>query len=184
MSYADKVEVMDFLINVLKDHEKNLDQLITRAEDLIEENNSPKNLANNPPGLKISLKDWDEFCDRAVESELVCFDLIDSTFYCSAVTESKVYRYSEAAPELTLELSQDESNLVLSGIKMGKNLEDNLSLLNGQLSMGLELKTRKIKNNGEKHRIQYELDVLYTKNWLSRELGIHRDFIVCGNVDP
>ena len=183
MSYADKVEVMDFLINVLKDHEKNLDQLISRAEDLIEENDSPKNLAENPPSLRISLKDWDEFCDRAVESELVCFDLIDSTFYCSAVTEKKVYRYSEETPEVTLELKQDENNLVLSGLKMGKNLEDNFSLLNGQLSIGLELKTQKIKNSGEKHRIQYELDVLYTKNWLSRELGIHRDFIVRGNID-
>jgi hypothetical protein len=183
MSYADKVEVMDFLINVLKDHEKSLDQLLTRAEDLIEENNSPRNLAGNPPNLKISLKDWEEFCDRAVESELICFDLIDSTFYCNAITENKVYIYSEETPDITLELSESENNLVLSGLNMGKNLEDSFSLLNGQLSIGLELRAKKIKNKGEKHTIQYQLDVIYTKNWLSRELGVHRDFIVCGNIE-
>jgi hypothetical protein len=174
---------MDFLINVLKDHEKSLDQLLTRAEDIISENNSPQTLVKNPPSLKIALKDWDEFCDRAVESELICFDLIDSTFYCNAITENKVYRYTEETPDITLELSEGENNLVLSGINMGKNLEDNFSLLNGQLGNGLELRAKKIKNKGEKHTIQYQLDILYTKNWLSRELGIHRDFIVCGNID-
>ncbi len=183
MSYADKVEVMDFLINVLKDHEKSLDQLLSRAEDLIEDNNAPQNLVNKPPSLKISLKNWEEFCDRAIESELICFDLIDSTFYCNAITENKVYRYTEETPDITLELSEGENNLVLSGINMGKNLEDNFSLLNGQLNNGLELRSKKIKTNGEKHTIQYELDVLYTKNWLSKELGVHRDFIIRGSID-
>ena len=32
------------------------------------------------------------------------------------------------------------------------------------------------------HKILHELDVLYTKNWLSREIGIHRDIIVHGSV--
>jgi hypothetical protein len=182
MSHADKVEVMDFLINVLKDHEKSLDTLITRAEGVMEEKNAPRNLVQNPPSLKIKLKDWEEFCDRAVDAELICFDLVDTTFFCNAITENKVYRYSEEVPEITLELTEDENNVVLSGINMGKNV-DSLSLLNGQLSIGLELRSQKIRNSGEKHRILYELDDLYTKNWLSRELGIHRDFVVRGNIE-
>ncbi len=182
MSHADKVEVMDFLINVLKDHEKNLDVLISRAENLLDEN-QPQKLMQNPPSLKISLKDWDEFRDRALDSELICFDLIDSTFYCVAITENKIYRYSEETPEITLELKENNENLILSGIKM-ENLDTQFSLLNGQLSIGLELKAKKVKNIGEKHLVQYELDVLYTKNWLSRELSIHRDFIVQGDIDP
>ena len=129
------------------------------------------------------MKDWEEFCDKAVESELICFDLVDSMFYCNAITENKVYRYAEQTPYITLELSESENNVVLSGIKMGKNLEDNFSLLNGQLNNGLELRSKKIKTSGEKHTIHYELDVLYTKNWLSKELGVHRDFIVCGNIE-
>jgi len=183
MSHADKVEVMDFLINVLKDHEKNLDTLISRAETIIEDNNSPHNLVNNPPSLRIKLKDWDEFCDRAVEAELVCFDLVDSTFYCNAITENKIYRYCEETPEITLELNETENNLFLTGINMGKTIKNNISILNGQLSIGLELRSNRIKDSGEKQKIEYELDVLYTKNWLSRELGIHRDFIVMGNID-
>ena len=181
MSHADKVEVMDFLINVLKDHEKNLDILISRAENLLDEN-EPHKLMQNQPSLKISLKDWDEFRDRALDSELICFDLINSIFYCSAITENKIYRYSEETPEVTLELKESQDNLILSGIKV-ENLENQFSLQNGKLAIGLELKTNKEKNLGEKHGIQYELDSIYTKNWLSRELGIHRDFIVQGGID-
>jgi hypothetical protein len=182
MSHADKVEVMDFLINVLKDHEKSLDTLITRAEGIIEEKNTPRNLMQSPPSLKINLRDWEEFCDRVVEAELVCFDLVDTTFFCNAITENKIYRYSEDVPEITLELKENENNVVLSGINMGKNV-NSFSLLNGQLSIGLELRSQKIRDIGEKHRIIYELDDLYTKNWLSRELGIHRDFVVRGNIE-
>jgi hypothetical protein len=171
MSHADKVEVMDFLINVLTDHEKNLDILISRAEDLLEKNQSPQRLMQNPPGLKITLKDWDEFCDRAVDSELVCFDLLGSTFYCHAIAENKIYNYSEEIPEITLELAKENGQ------------EEQASLLNGKLSIGMELKANKIKGTGRVHKVQYELDLVYTRNWLSRELGIHRDFIMQGNIE-
>lgn len=36
MSQTDKIEVLDFLIDILKDHEQNLDALITRVEDKVE----------------------------------------------------------------------------------------------------------------------------------------------------
>jgi hypothetical protein len=183
MSHADKVEVMDFLINVLKDHEKNLDVLISRAENLIEENDSARQLARNPPNLRISLKDWEEFCERVIESEIVCFDLINSTFFCEAITENKIYRYSEDLPNITLEVKQKENNLILSGLTMSKNIENNYNLFNGRLSIGLELIAKEIINSGGIHKIKYDLDVLYTKNWLSKELSIHRDFILRGNID-
>jgi hypothetical protein len=180
MSHADKVEVMDFLINVLKDHEKSLDTLISRAEDLLNENQTPHHLIQSPPKLKISLKNWDDFRDRSLDSELVCFDLLDSTFYCDAITENKIYQYTEETPDITLEL-ENNNNLVLSGLKMN-HLDEQFSLLNGQLSIGLELYAKRIRNSGEKQKIQYNLDAIYTKNWLSRELGIHRDYIVQGNI--
>jgi hypothetical protein len=183
MSQTDRVEVMDFLINVLKDHEKNLDVLISRAEDLIEENNSARQLTNNPPNLKISLKDWDEFCERVIESELICFDLINGTFFCEAITENKIYIYTEGLPNMILEVKQKNNNLILSGPTKRKNTETNYSLFNGCLSIGLELIVKEIINSGGIHKIKYDLDVLYTKNWLSKELSIHRDFILRGNID-
>ncbi len=181
MSQADKVEVMDFLINVLKDHEKSLDTLITRAEDVIDENQSPQMVAQNPPPLKITLRDWEEFKNRAIEAELVCFDMNDSMFLCNAITKHKVYTYSETAPEVEVQVGEDQ-NLVLTGLNIS-NLEEGVSCLNGTLEIGLELKASKVKRCEDKHIVLHELDSLYTKNWLSRQIGIHRDFIVHGIVD-
>ena len=182
MSHADKVEVMDFLINVLKDHEKSLDTLITRAEDVIEENQSPHMVAQNSPPLKITLRDWDEFKDRAIEAELVCFDMIDSVFLCNAITNDKVYFFSEKAPEVEVELGKNQ-DLVMKGLDLS-NLDEGIASLNGRLDIGLELKATKLrKTDDQKNLILHELDSLYTKNWLSKEIGIHRDFIVHGIVD-
>jgi hypothetical protein len=128
MSQTDKVEVMDFLINVLKDHEKNLDSLITRAEELLIESQKENNLAKNQQKLKISIKYWEDFCECTPYAELVCFDLIDSIFYCDIITDKKIYQYNEKA------------------------------------------------------HTQYILNTLDTINWLSKELGIHRDFIIQGNI--
>ena len=66
---------------------------------------------------------------------------------------------------------------------MGKNRKKDISLSNKKLSFGLELLSYECKKLGEKNQFEYNLDTLYTKNWLSKELGIHRDFIVRGNID-
>jgi hypothetical protein len=67
MSQYDKVEVMDFLINVLKDHEKSLDALISRAEDVIAEKQSLQDGqtsgSSDIPTIKVVLKDWQEKAD-------------------------------------------------------------------------------------------------------------------------
>ena len=36
MSFTEKIDVLDLLINILKDHEEKLDELITRLETLID----------------------------------------------------------------------------------------------------------------------------------------------------
>ena len=100
MTQADKVEVMDFIINILKYHEKSLDTLITRAEDVIEEKQSPGESSQNLSPMIITMRDWDEFKDMALESELVCFDIIDSFFLCEAIIQNKVFLYKEKATEL------------------------------------------------------------------------------------
>jgi hypothetical protein len=67
------------------------------------------------------------------------------------------------------------------------DLEEGFLCLNGKLEIGLELVAKKVSRSKDPehptHKILHELDARYTKNWLSRELGIHREFIVQGSVD-
>ncbi len=57
---------MDFLINVLRDHEQSLDTLITLAEGVINNKQSPQNMSGTPPPMKTTLRDREEFKDRAI----------------------------------------------------------------------------------------------------------------------
>ena len=144
MTQADKVEVMDFIINILKDHEKNLDTLITRAEDVIEEKQSPRESSQNPSPMIITLRDWDEFKDRALDSELVCFDFIESFFLCEAIIRNKIFLYKEKTSESEFSQISNHKNIkkilssemnitpnhVVNGTILDRDLLDSLFQLN------------------------------------------------------
>lgn len=66
---------MDFLINILKDHEKSLDTLISRAEDVITERESEfpsPSLIEIKPVRTVS-RNWKEFKSMVQRSGLICF---------------------------------------------------------------------------------------------------------------
>jgi len=184
MSLFDKVEVMDFLINVLKEHEKSLDSLISRAESVLAENEEKlgSDGGSHDSPIKVVLRDWSEFKRRLENVELVCFDLVDQVFIVSAKTRQKVYEYQERVPELTMEMKSHNNVLITSSERM----QDDLSLPKNRLTIGLELSYKKEavgKPEENRHRVIYEIDPQYTRKWLSDELGIHQDYIVCGDIE-
>jgi hypothetical protein len=172
MSQYDKVEVMDFLINVLKDHEKSLDTLISRAEDVIVENQN--RLESKQPGSpespphKIVLKDWQEFRKRLNDVDLVCFDLVNSVFVVSANVGLKIYEYREAVPADAAVKPREDSHSPTY-----------------RLSIGLDLFSKDVYDDEmeEGEAQAYEIEPQYTRGWLSKELCIHQDYIVCGDIE-
>ena len=171
MSQYDRVEVMDFLINVLKDHEKSLDTLISRAEDVISENQSrlesSRSGSSESPPHKIVLKDWPEFRRRLNEVDLVCFDLVNFTFVVSANVGLKIYEYREEVPKDVTGIPVSEKPLTY------------------RLSIGLDLFSKNMCEDdieGGLARV-YELEPQYTRSWLSKELSVHQDYIVCGDIE-
>lgn len=176
MSLFDKVEVMDFLINVLKDHEKSLDALISRAESVLAENEERLGVNGGPHDspIKIVLKDWPEFKRRLENVELVCFDLLDQVFIVSVKTRQKVYEYRERVPEPVLEVTSPEQAYGDSPQRKDR------------LRIGLELVYKKEADENiyeNEHKMTCDIDPQYTRKWLSDELGVHQDFIVCGDIE-
>jgi hypothetical protein len=176
MSLFDKVEVMDFLINVLKDHEKSLDALISRAENVLAENEEKLgvNGGSHDSPIKIVLKDWTEFKRRLENVELICFDLVDQVFIVSVKTRQKVYEYRERTPDHILEIISPEK------------VEGDSSTRKDRLKIGLELICKKGADGNldeKEHKMFCDIDPQYTRKWLSDELGVHQDFIVCGDIE-
>jgi hypothetical protein len=175
MSLFDKVEVMDFLINVLKDHEKSLDALISRAENVLAENEEKLgvNGGSHDSPIKIVLKDWTEFKRRLENVELICFDLVDQVFIVSVKTMQRVYEYRERTPDHILQITSSEKAYGDSPRK-------------DRLKIGLELISKKDTDGNldeNEHKMFCDIDPQYTRKWLSDELGVHQDFIVCGDIE-
>ena len=172
MSQFDKVEVMDFLINVLKDHEKSLDELIARAEVIVNERTEDHDFNNSASfPMKIVLKDWQEFKVKALSIDLICFNLLNNVFVISASHGQRLYEYREIIPQI---------DLTPNSLNSGRQKP----LKNHRLSIGLELTTRMNPGSGEiKPEINYEIDLQYTRAWLSKELHVNQSLIVCGDIE-
>jgi len=167
---------MDFLINVLKDHEKSLDALISRAENVLAENEEKLgvNGGSHDSPIKIVLKDWTEFKRRLENVELICFDLVDQVFIVSVKTRQKVYEYRERMPDHILEITIPEK------------ADGDSSTRKDRLKIGLELICKKDADGNpdeNEHKMFCDIDPQYTRKWLSDELGVHQDFIVCGDIE-
>ena len=78
---TNKIEVVDFLINVLKDHEEILGDLIDRVESLLEKNDTRnKEDVNFKESHKviISIQEWFDFKQNAMNPEFACFEIEES----------------------------------------------------------------------------------------------------------
>lgn len=181
MSQIDKVEIMDFLISILKEHEKSLDSLIFRVETLLKNQDCYNKLKNSRQverlPIKVTLKEWEHLCRKAQGAEFVCYDLICDEFIVQVNLGSNIYEYKEKIAIHKQELS--DNRIIGSGIN-SENIK-NLTIINGKLSIGLELKT-KIRTTEKKHKLSYDLDREYTRNWLSTQLSVHEDIILYGGI--
>ncbi len=189
MVNQDKVEVIDLIINVLKDHERSLDTLVSRVEHSLDEKPSKSASRNHKTPsstVTIVLKRWTDFKERCHRADLVAFDYQDCVFQVSALKNLDVFYYREAVPELMVKMREDGEDLVLSGVSL-KNLEENPSLLSGRLQIGLSLTSRKVEvetSEGRKARkIVHELDPDETRDWLSEQLEVNKKAVIYGRLE-
>jgi hypothetical protein len=103
--------------------------------------------------------------------------LICDEFIVQVNLGNNIYEYKEKIAIHKQELS--DNRIVGSGIN-SDNIK-NLTIINGKLSIGLELKT-KIRTTENKHKLSYDLDREYTRNWLSTQLSVHEDIILYGDI--
>jgi hypothetical protein len=78
MSYDEKVDVIDF-INVLKEHEKNLDAQVAKLGDIMASDRTPRPYQESPKGVslkvKVALNRWTEFRERITKPQMLAFTM-------------------------------------------------------------------------------------------------------------
>ncbi len=200
ISFDDKIDVMDLIINVLKDHESKLDELVSRLENLplpragradeAEAEDEPQSPAVGPPRqvwpvVTAVLKRWTDFRSKCESSRLVAFDTEESVFEVSGLAGGVVYVYREEIPSMGITYREDGEGARVEGIDISKpGLMP--AALREKLDCGLEFTRRDLKTEMDDgralHKIVFEIDPMVARSWIAYQLGIDDSDVVQGKL--
>lgn len=203
--FDEKIDVIDLIINVLKDHENKLDELVSRLEgaevlkepqtDTEEEEiysleiptlRPAKRAPSMGAGVKAKLRSWTEFRERSEDAELVAFDVDGGYFKVSALAGGVLYSFKEEIPRMEIRYSKADENAQIDTIDINK-AELVLTALRGQLNCGLLLEKRDVETETPDgirvHKIVYDIDPSTARNWLAYQIGIDEGSILWGNFE-
>lgn len=189
MSFDDKVDVIDLIINVLREHEKSLDALVAKLEEILtSERPLPQpGVAPGPAAnrVKVFLRNWSEFRDRCVEASLVAYDLAEDRFQVSALKDETLFFYSEAVPDVSVNLEKEGDRTVVKGVEV-RSLDRGL-LFDGRLRCGLTLATTRaefeLPNGTIVQKIMYNIQPDESRGWLSKQLKVNKSSIMQGRLE-
>jgi len=197
--YDDKIDVIDFIINVLKEHEKKLDELVSRlegsnvVETLFQKPISGKPVEKPPQvqptvsgkAILAVVKKWSHFVERCTGAGLVAFDLDGGVFKVSAVVDGMLYAYKEEVPDMEIRYKIVDERAHIESIDISKASLVSKAL-KGKLNCGLEFAKREVEKEqpeGETiHKVVYEIDPLVARSWLAYQLGTKEENIVQGKL--
>ena len=190
MSYDEKVDVIDFIINVLKEHEKNLDAQVAKLEDIMASDRTARPSQEPPKGVslkvKVALNRWTEFRERITKPQMLAFTMTDDGFKVSALKDDVLYVYQEKVPEVSMAVEREGERTTTKGGNFG-DLFDNLSLLSGRLQCDLPVKHRKVElklpDGCVVQKIIFEVDNEVAKSWLSEQLEVEKTSIMYGIIE-
>lgn len=187
MGFEEKVDVIDLIINVLREHEKSLDELVARLEKVVTEKESarPPTAKMEIPKLTISalIKNWIEFKEKSLGANLVAFDVDEKRFNVSALKNGVLYSYTEDIPDLELRFKEKDHRISLEGLDIDR-AETVPTILRGRLKCGLEVSVKgvevKLPESGSVYKVTYDIDAEDARSWLSFQLKTDKKNIIRG----
>jgi len=201
-NFDEKIDVIDLIINVLKDHESKLDELISRLESLppqrtgrADDSEAEAEPEPQRPVVRLPrqtgsvvtavLKRWADFRLKCASSRLVAFDTEESVFEASALAGGAVYVYREEIPSMGISYREDEEGARVEGIDISKpGLMP--AALREKLDCGLEFTRRDLEatmDDGRTlHKIVFEIDPVVARSWIAYQLGIDDSDVVQGKL--
>jgi len=187
MSFDEKVDVIDLIINVLKEHEKTLDELISRLEEVLSRG-PPAPVEHRPaerPIVTVEVRSWIEFRERCRGSRLAAFEVVDGRFRVSALKGDILYIYEEEMPEMSIRFREEDGRTVIDGIDL-RDREQFPTAMRGRLKCGLDISisgmTVDLPEGTSIYRLHYTIDPVKAKKWLSEELEMDEDKILEGEI--
>jgi len=189
----DKVDIIDLLINLLRDHEKKLDEISYRLEKLVEGRQPLASMEPleippaRPPqmttasGIVAQVSNWQDFRERGSRSQLVSVNISETQFKVSAYTAGILYSYAEKLPSIQIKRTDEGGNQM--------NLEDIADAqvaLSGKLLCGLTLETRSFESKVTDDSIRvvsFSVNRAAAKDWVASQLDVDASMVIEGELD-
>ena len=188
MGFEDKVDVIDLIINVLKEHEKTLDELVHRLEERVDTApvvSEGVRAEAFKPSVSVLLRRWNEFREHCVGASIIAFDVEGKRFTVSAVKDGILHSYQEELPDMEISFREDEERAVLDGLDL-RNVELIPTVLRGRLTCGLEMSMKgtriEIPDGNILYKVIYDIDVDKAKTWLAVQFEVEEKNIFYGKI--
>jgi len=180
----DRVDMLDLLINLLKEHEQKMDELTYRLETLLDERTPPTEPPRRTPGrisgVVARVSSWREFKRQCTGAHSVAVEINERTFKVTALTRNILFAYEEEIPvlEITQRYGGRETTYAVTDASL------TLKSLMGTLDCGLELDRRVIDSTlpdgGAVQRVVHYVDPGTARSWLADQLVVEESSIILG----
>ena len=115
--YREKMDALDLIMNALKDHEKQLDEISHRLEQTFKQTKTrkpntievvEKTQQTKPSPRKrapqVIFNKWSEFKETCQNPKMVAFEVEGKRFHIYALMDEDVFTYEETLPHNTLKV--------------------------------------------------------------------------------
>jgi len=188
--FQEKVDVLDIIISILKDHEESLSKIVDRFDticsdistfrekasvlDRVLEHLGGQKIGNivgavgtKGPLVTVDCKSWQAFKGASQGALLVAYEVIDEQAFFSSISDLFVFTFSGELSETSLSLSKGGRRWIEKSLQ--PNIDETLESEENVSADG-DAAYKMIVNSKT------------IKRWLSAETGVHEDKIVEGKV--
>jgi len=182
-------DFIDMIINLLREHEKTLDELIHRIEEALS-GKAPAPAARRRPttepiGFSASLRKWADFRQRCKKAHIFGLIAGEKIFRVTAIAGSALYSYEEEIPSIEIRYRAEDDSMKFIGIG-AKAVGNVLWALRGRLECGMGLAVRDIDlgktDEDSIRRVFCVVDPGKAKEWLASEMGVNPSLIIEGEL--
>lgn len=183
----DRVDVLDLLINLLKEHEAKLDDLSRRLEEIMEQTTpraAPSERLVTEVSLRAHIMSWTEFRRLSRGAIRVALSTEEGQFKVMSIKGGILHDYQEKVPYLDI-IKRVEEGMSRVSFEL-----DDVSLLvnslRGRLDCGLALQRRETElaqlEDATLTRLEYWVDSEHARRWLAQELEVEDSRIILGEL--
>ena len=190
MGFEEKVDVIDLIINVLRDHEKSLDDLVSRLERTLEKSvpsaaHAVARVEQARPMVSAMLRRWQEFREKCIGAGIAAFDIEEKRFKASAVKDGVLYMYQEEMPDMEIRFKEKDERAVIDGIEIG-GAALVPTVLRGRLECGLDVSVKgseiKLPDGVVIYKVVYDIDTDDARSWMAFQLKVDKKSVIQGKL--